>query len=88
MPGSLWLALVPVLLLNAISSAQNGENHPPLRVGIVGLVHGHVHGFLSSPATVLRSKSSASLTRIGSYSRRPLQSTALIRRNSSPMWTR
>ena len=46
MPASLWLALVPVLLLNAISSAQNGENHPPLRVGIVGLVHGHVHGFL------------------------------------------
>jgi predicted dehydrogenase len=46
MPGSLWLALVPVLLLNAISAAQNGENHPPLRVGIVGLVHGHVHGFL------------------------------------------
>ena len=22
------------------------RNHPPLRVGIVGLVHGHVHGFL------------------------------------------
>src|SRR3954454_23381157 len=46
MPASLWLALVPVLLLNAISSGQNGENHPPLRGGIVGLVHGHVHGFL------------------------------------------
>jgi predicted dehydrogenase len=41
----LWLALVPVLLLSAISSAQNGQNHPPLRIGIVGLVHGHVHGF-------------------------------------------
>src|SRR3954464_1025994 len=46
MPGSLWLALVLVLLLNAIFSPQNGENHPPLRVGIVGLAHGHVHGFL------------------------------------------
>ena len=46
MPGSLWLALVPVLLLNAISSAGNGGKSPPLRVGIVGLVHGHVHGFL------------------------------------------
>jgi predicted dehydrogenase len=42
----LWPALVPVLLLSAISSAQSGENHPPLRVAIVGLVHGHVHGFL------------------------------------------
>ena len=46
MPGMLWLALVPVVLLSAISSAQSGGNHAPLRVGIVGLVHGHVHGFL------------------------------------------
>ncbi len=28
-----------------LASAQSGP-HPPLRVGIVGLVHGHVHGFL------------------------------------------
>jgi predicted dehydrogenase len=46
MLSSLWLAVVPVLLLSATSSAQSGQNHPPLRVGIVGLVHGHVHGFL------------------------------------------
>jgi predicted dehydrogenase len=26
--------------------AQTAPAHPPLRVGIVGLVHGHVHGFL------------------------------------------
>ena len=29
----------------ALSDAQTSA-HPPLRVGIVGLVHGHVHGFL------------------------------------------
>jgi predicted dehydrogenase len=28
------------------SSGQTAPAHPPLRVGIVGLVHGHVHGFL------------------------------------------
>ena len=29
-----------------ISHAQVASTHAPLRVGIVGLVHGHVHGFL------------------------------------------
>lgn len=38
----------PAILLIAMSYAQapTGQTHPPLRVGIVGLVHGHVHGFL------------------------------------------
>lgn len=30
----------------ALSTFSNAQTHPPLRVGIVGLVHGHVHGFL------------------------------------------
>lgn len=34
---------IPALFLSAISF---GQTHLPLRVGIVGLVHGHVHGFL------------------------------------------
>jgi predicted dehydrogenase len=29
-----------------LSNGQNAGAQPPLRVGIVGLVHGHVHGFL------------------------------------------
>src|SRR5579864_3538982 len=37
-----------ISILTAISSAQAGApTRPPLRVGIVGLVHGHVHGFLA-----------------------------------------
>lgn len=38
-----------VLLLSLISSGQtsNAKAHPPLRVAIVGLVHGHVYGFLN-----------------------------------------
>lgn len=36
-------ALVSTLALGRFSDAQT---HPPLRVGIVGLTHGHVHGFL------------------------------------------
>ena len=35
--------LLPVVLLAATASAQ--PTSPPLRVAIVGLVHGHVHGF-------------------------------------------
>lgn len=30
-----------------VSTLSFGQTHTPLRVGIVGLVHGHVHGFLS-----------------------------------------
>src|SRR5277367_6274863 len=33
-------------LLVATLSLAASPDHPPLRVGIVGLVHGHVHGFL------------------------------------------
>ena len=32
----------------ALSTGQASPAHPPLRVGIVGLVHGHVHGFLGA----------------------------------------
>src|SRR3954454_21575513 len=34
------------LSLAATAFAQAPQSHPPLRVAIVGLVHGHVHGFL------------------------------------------
>jgi predicted dehydrogenase len=33
--------------LIAMAHAQTPQSHPPLRVAIVGLVHGHVHGFLA-----------------------------------------
>src|SRR5581483_8443766 len=40
------LGLLSLLLLQGIAGAQNVNGGNPLRVGIVGLVHGHVHGFL------------------------------------------
>lgn len=40
------LVFLQMLLALTLSHAQNSPAHPPLRVGIVGLVHGHVHGFL------------------------------------------
>ncbi len=40
---ALAFALLSTLSFSTLSDAQT---HPPLRVGIVGLVHGHVHGFL------------------------------------------
>lgn len=39
------LFFLPLLLAATLSFATSPD-HPPLRVGIVGLVHGHVHGFL------------------------------------------
>jgi len=38
--------ILPILLAAVLSCAQTSPARPPLRVGIVGLVHGHVHGFL------------------------------------------
>ena len=39
--------LLSLLILSSVPFfAQSAAPHPPLRVGIVGLVHGHVHGFL------------------------------------------
>lgn len=35
-----------VVWLGTAACAQTPQSHPPLRVAIVGLVHGHVHGFL------------------------------------------
>ncbi len=44
---NLSFAMVPVLILAALTSAHAASDpRPPLRVGIVGLVHGHVYGFL------------------------------------------
>ena len=40
------LPILPVLFAAILSYAQTSPPRPPLRVGIVGLVHGHVHGFL------------------------------------------
>ncbi len=42
---SLIFAIFATALL---SHAQTAPTHAPLRVGIVGLVHGHVHGFLDT----------------------------------------
>src|SRR5256885_13489965 len=38
------VVLIPLLVVIPYSNAQ--AQSAPLRVGIVGLVHGHVHGFL------------------------------------------
>ena len=38
--------LLATLALGPVAFAQVPQSHPPLRVAIVGLVHGHVHGFL------------------------------------------
>ena len=40
------LPLLSIMFAAVLSSAQTLPAQPPLRVGIVGLVHGHVHGFL------------------------------------------
>jgi len=40
------LPILPVLFAAILSYAQTSPARPPVRVGIVGLVHGHVHGFL------------------------------------------
>ena len=44
----LWLAFMTALLLKSMCFAGSASEGTPgaLRVGIVGLVHGHVHGFL------------------------------------------
>jgi predicted dehydrogenase len=42
-----FLALFSMLAFT-LSFGQALAAHPPLRVGIVGLVHGHVHGFLGA----------------------------------------
>jgi len=44
----LWLAFMTALLLKSMCFAGSASEQTagPLRVGIVGLVHGHVHGFL------------------------------------------
>ena len=42
-----YLALFSMLAFT-LSFGQASVAHPPLRVGIVGLVHGHVHGFLGA----------------------------------------
>jgi predicted dehydrogenase len=41
------LALLSMMAVT-LSFGQAPVAHPPLRVGIVGLVHGHVHGFLGA----------------------------------------
>ena len=40
------IPFLPVLFTAILSYTQTSPPRPPLRVGIVGLVHGHVHGFL------------------------------------------
>jgi predicted dehydrogenase len=41
-----FIALVGTLVLGSTAFAEAPQSRPPLRVAIVGLVHGHVHGFL------------------------------------------
>ena len=40
------MRIMSVVLLLLVSHAYSASSAQPLRVGIVGLVHGHVHGFL------------------------------------------
>jgi glucose-fructose oxidoreductase len=42
----LFLFLFASMFFPGVLLGQPAPAHPPLRVGIVGLVHGHVHGFL------------------------------------------
>src|ERR1700737_2398567 len=50
MPGGVMIRIV-LLIVFSLSFVQSAFSvspaQPPLRVGIVGLVHGHVHGFLA-----------------------------------------
>ena len=41
-----FILLLGTLALGSVAFAEVPQSHPPLRVAIVGLVHGHVHGFL------------------------------------------
>jgi len=43
----IFLILLGSSVLAYSALAQTSQSHPPLHVAIVGLVHGHVHGFLS-----------------------------------------
>jgi scyllo-inositol 2-dehydrogenase (NADP+) len=43
---SFALISAAIMTLSSIAQNQTSPTHVPLRVGIVGLVHGHVHGFL------------------------------------------
>jgi len=45
MPRIQLVFLLCVLVLGFPLLAQPSQTHPPLRIAIVGLVHGHVHGF-------------------------------------------
>jgi len=47
MPRILFVCLLGVLMLGTPSFSQTSQSQTPLRVAIVGLVHGHVHGFLN-----------------------------------------
>ena len=53
-PLRVYLRLLPALCASAIGSSlpASAANEPeePIRVAIVGLVHGHVKGFLTSLA--------------------------------------
>ena len=41
----LFPALISLFVWAFVAQSSFAQDHPPLRVGIVGLVHGHVHGF-------------------------------------------
>jgi Predicted dehydrogenases and related proteins len=47
MSRTFQIASVAALSLAVVAFAQTPQSHPPLRVAIVGLVHGHVHGFFN-----------------------------------------
>jgi predicted dehydrogenase len=44
--GRLFASVLTCCIAAGLCCAQSAAAHAPLRVGIVGLVHGHVHGFL------------------------------------------
>jgi hypothetical protein len=71
-------SIMPIL---AASVAFGQASHAPLRVGIVGLVHGHVHGFLD------QSRHSTQIEIVGvAEPDGKLLSQAGARYNCSPTW--
>jgi predicted dehydrogenase len=42
----LFVVVIPALCTVFLGQTSLAQTHAPLRIGIVGLVHGHVHGFL------------------------------------------
>lgn len=82
----LLLALLPPALAVCLPQPLLAQAHPPLRVGIVGLVHGHVHGFREQSSTTRKSMLSASQSPTVNSCRRPPRSTDSKKPSYSLIW--